>query len=660
MEGNAEIGYRILADGQYKATLELLPPFAEGATLESFTTTLFVDATAPEIRFEGDVVGGFVEAGADGPATLALKGSAEDAISPLVSIRINDSEMVVASGAKDLRIDTTVSANWGLSVIRGEAEDACGNVGHIALPILRSPSFYDAATLSDTDMQATVSDSVTVQLSQNFLDDFDRTDADDIATAAQRAIDAYDFEARLPEGELVAPATVPSSCSGIGFKTGVEVYREVGKPMVLTAPTLGRLEIMEDVLVLEGTLGQVDFPAEVILQVRECPGIGFIDWKPMTLKGAVRLNSAEIKGSLGLGLVSGVVSASVESAELELDGLEIDIECGLANKLCEKMTDGVVSAMTKSLTSSLRETLDDSLAPLLEEALSSLEVSQTLELEDPVTASLSANARLETLRLCGAGDSRVGCELSAAGPAALIAVLSTRIVPEARGANISVDAPGAIRLPNGPTAFSSHRSVGFATRLDTLNQALWALWYSGALDLGDMKERLEDVLPEGAELSVSFDLPPVLSPGPDSKSLTVGLGGIRIQASLDLGELLETNVSQEISTTLRISTLASGRVFFDEAEGLVRLTLPEVPEVYFDVLELEGTSEGDFLGEFLGDLVASELPGVLEDFSAELPVPSLSVDTVSGLEGTEWRLGDVDLRTDAGLLSVGASLTLQN
>ena len=83
---------------------------------------------------------------------------------------------------------TTQSSNWGLNVLVGYAEDACGNRRVVETAYLRSGGY--GAPLTESRLSARHPGGIVAQLNQPVLDDSDRNDLDDLASLAKQHFEA--------------------------------------------------------------------------------------------------------------------------------------------------------------------------------------------------------------------------------------------------------------------------------------------------------------------------------------------------------------------------------------------------------------------------------------------------------------------------------------
>jgi hypothetical protein len=117
-----------------------------------------------------------------------------------------------------------------------------------------------------------------------------------------------------------------------------------------------------------------------------------------------------------------------------------------------------------------------------------------------------------------------------------------------------------------------------------------------------------------------------------------------MDASVDISSLLETGESTYVTVSMTVSAVVGAAIELDPAKGSVWLIPDPEPEVFFEIHQVNDLGYSQLLGEALGSLLARELPELLRDMVAELPLPSFEIGTLPGVpEGTEWYLADADL-----------------
>jgi len=208
--------------------------------------------------------------------------------------------------------------------------------------------------------------------------------------------------------------------------------------------------------------------------------------------------------------------------------------------------------------------------------------------------------------------------------------------------------PAGAPIPPGGTSLDpgGQRSMAAAVSYGVLNQALYALWRAGFLDfdIAGFIPGLE-AAPEGTELALAVDLPPVARQGDAPGRLSIGLGGVSMRLAYPnlFDRPIELRLAAEASAGARL--INQGRDLEFDAVTVDRLyfTTPTVtltPEV-------RGLLE-DLLTEILQSVIDDMINGALP----VLPIPQFELPAMLapyGIpQGSILRLTAPSLSTTAG------------
>jgi cysteine-rich repeat protein len=233
----------------------------------------------------------------------------------------------------------------------------------------------------------------------------------------------------------------------------------------------------------------------------------------------------------------------------------------------------------------------------------------------------TASKAFSTLRALGGGQQ--GLQIG----------LATQVFPSTRAAGIPDALPGAIRRGGAIPGFLAN-ALGLAIRDDHANQALWALWYAGGFDQQDLSaDGAAHGLP-AQSLSVFAQLPPVFMPGAAGSDVEIGLGDLRVDASLDLAQVLGPPWQGVVDVT----ALASARVHGAPSVDALRQKLGFQATNASVALELQTPLDPALRAALAGELIAfveSWLPPLLERMVASVRLPAFA----TGQPGFELGLG---------------------
>jgi len=187
------------------------------------------------------------------------------------------------------------------------------------------------------------------------------------------------------------------------------------------------------------------------------------------------------------------------------------------------------------------------------------------------------------------------------------AMVSVAAGIEAAGmeAGSGASAPGWLKVGGAPQPMATTTAFGIAVSLDTLNQALFAIWAQGGfeMDVDDVKVV--------TEIHIAPMLPPVLLAAPQGK-LTAGLGEVVVT-----GKVGGNSFKAAINVLDDVAASIDG-----EASSLV-LSMSAQPTISVTWLEAEA------LNESLRIIIGGVLEGYLPTLLAPLPLPSIPLDAVA-------------------------------
>ncbi len=655
--GNVTHGFRFLKDGDYQVSLGLV-----GATVPAVVINVHVDATPPVVDITSPTPDAMLKSGSNGDDDVTVSGTAYDANSSIVMLQIAGNDVNVGSEQKNIPFQVTHVSRWGLSVVTGVAEDACGNMGYAASPFLRSPSYLAAAT--STDPNAKIGSGFTTQISQLFLDDGNRSDLNDVASLAQAAVGTFDFNAMLESGAVLAgqEGRACGNCPVGPFFVGTSFtawrHPDVGRRINLAPPVIDNLEFVAGGLEFAAHISNFDFPLKVQVTLTEC-SFGCGTDHTITVDGWVGLDRMDIGGTIAANVQSGEVQSGMNDVNFAVQGTYIDLDCGALDGTCDGITDQLIAAAQSRLELAVEEAIASLVPPMLADALQSPAITQELTLPAPIDVALTVAAEVDTLSMCGRNiglASPSACHADNSNPGSVNIAVGAQIYPNQRGANVPQSARGSISYGGTSGEFdSSEWSFAVGMRTDLLNQALWAVWYGGGLDLPDLREALGEAIPTGMSGSVNLGLPPVIMPGQDGQLLELGLGDIQIEATVDLNALLGDEPAAPLPVTIAMTaSLVVGIAIDVDAENhSVRVVPNTEPQIYFEIQQINDKAYGPFLGMALGELMANELPGLLGDAVAEIELPSFELSGVPGVPAkTTWTIADAAVSHDDGVLGL--------
>ena len=168
-------------------------------------------------------------------------------------------------------------------------------------------------------------------------------------------------------------------------------------------------------------------------------------------------------------------------------------------------------------------------------------------------------------------------------------------------------APGWLEMGGTPEPMATATPFGISLSLDTVNQAIYALWAQGSLDLA------VDAIDDIEDLHVALGLPPVLLAGPD--------GSLRVA----VGEAVASGTFNGNSMKVAISLVADVGLAIDATASTLTLSTSADPTV--SVTWLDASKLPEALRPLIKEALKNKLADLLS--SLELPIPTIPLDMVA-------------------------------
>jgi hypothetical protein len=587
--------------------------------------TVLCDCSGPQITITYPPRG----ATFDGPANMVVTGYVEDAVSEVTGITIND-ESVTIDG--DGGFSFPMLMIHGMNMIQALAQDSLGNEGKR----FRSPFYSTDYYIADSGNAAAgmVTDAIMVFLSQDFIDDGDHSmPADDLATIVEIIVGGMDLGSLLPEGGMELMDGATAQIMGL----------EMGKPYVELQSVDGGIHMIITI---------PDLVVEIELEV--CQELPFVGEVCQSAYGFIYIDVVVAEAYIFIGVAEdGSITAGLGPISLEFENLDVDLY-GIVGNLFDPLVNMVVNILKETLIEQLSAELDQQLPEILEQTLGSLAEGQVVELPpligdgDPVELLLSVEFdKLEftydglDLELTAALTAPKGIAHSPLGAMARDGCLGTQTEPFA--------------LPK-----DAEMNAGLA--VDFVNEALYSIWYSGAITLDLTAEDLGslDVSQYGIEnLSLSTDLyyAPILQSCGTGEAFELQLGDAFIHAEFDM-----MMMHWDIDIFLYLVLEATPELLEDEVTGEVQIgiVIGELKVAEVDVVKVgddlkgkESMVENLFSGVLIPTLMDEAL-GSLGGFA----IPSFDLSGVDPAipAGTEISVDLQELGVLNGYLLIGGKL----
>lgn len=560
--------------------------------------TLFCDGGGPAVVIDFPLRGSTLS----GSSTVTVTGVVTDEVSGVASLRINDAE--VAIGA-DGSFQQTVTAVHGMNIIESVATDGAGQEEKS----WRSFYYSDEWTPMNpaNPESATVADALRVFIGEETLDSDDPAalDVTDIFSSVLADLDLMSLIPRPATVQSVTWCTYSVYLESLSYDTPIVSLSTFGPT---GAGSSGGIHIRA---VLPGLAGNVSAPAPEFL----CPDV----------TADIYADSVVLEANLYLEVSEdGQVTSSVEVEDVAIEGLNVDVQgvLGFLSNWLINFFEGDIATLVED---QFVATIEEQVGSLVSGLMAFLDLQQQLEIGPlagtgpPVVLNLSARAA--AIHFTDAG-----------GFAALDgAVLADKLVSRnplgsiARG-SCTGGVVGAYELPGA-------EPLELAAYDDFLNEAAFAFWYGGGLELHLNPEDFAALGLNTAQyglgaltLTTHLLLPPIVEGCANDGKLLLQLGDGYVEASFDfIGTPTELALYLQlaIDATLIVQPGAEGGM--EVGIQLGELEAFEVEVV--DINEAQADKQKTF-----EDLLRSLVPTLLQSFAADpiaFAIPSFDLGGLS-------------------------------
>lgn len=584
----------------------------EGTYLMTFRLLQFPQVSAAlTIRVEGSgpllsII--YPERGAtlDGKPSVTVMGYVNDDISGIESFTINGEP--VTNLKPDGSFTFIMNPVQGLNLIDAQVTNGAGMSSRLRQSFYFSFVYYPIdASAPDKGM---VHNGVRVYLGRDFFDDgvHDPAHPDDLATILESFMAKLNINAMIPN---------PVAQSG-PYKVYISNVK-FGKPTVQISLYDGGIRIY------------VRIP-NLSLNVKlkgECNFI--IDWCP-DFSGQVTVSQVIITADVRLWTgADKKIHAQMQGADVSLSGIDVNID-GLIGWLFDWLIDLLVDQFASDIEKAFEQQMGSLINSTLEDLFSKFEISETIEIpplfgNNP--AAISVLTRPEELTV-----KTDGMRLNLQG---------TFYAPK----GVNRDVLGSISRANclnmkPPTFDLPHLSeIEFAAFDDFLNEALFSVWWSGALnatlnpeDLGDVDLSQYGV----SDLSVALDfyLPPILTDCHTPGNLQIQVGDLYVITNLKFNGIpLRVTLFAYLAASVKLEAVPGQQGGNDVSVTLLGIDLLELDFQSIESCENPSGPCNDMsaVKDVLEKLIKETLlPPLLEDYVGKplitVPIPTIDLATL--------------------------------
>ena len=633
-------------EAEYSFTLEITSPLHPENTISPFSDSLRVDSTPPTIQIASPARSAMLQEGSLADHDISIDGSVSDVLSYIVSASLNGQDLSAGGNSSVLNFSGTQSSRWGMSVITATSEDECGNVSVHAQSYLRSPQYFDASTTASASARA--STGLLAHLNQPIIDDYDRSDLDDIASLGQAILQGLDFNSLVAPGQALAQETLsPSSCSWGQFTsdTGYFIGRHSDANRLINAsgPYVHELRAVDGGIAFTISVNDLDFPLTAWAALIVCAGIGGVQPATISIDNAwVGAEAVDVTGTLGITIGNAGPEATLTNLNIATNGLYLDADCGIFDFLCDAITNLVIPLVSGLIEDALEDAIASQIPALLEDVFNGFQIEAGFDLPAPIDMTLNINSGFDYSHFSSGTNGNGYGQLG----------LAAQVFPASQGESISNDARGAIRKNgNTPNFSATDYAFGLGLKDDLLNQMMWALWYGGGLHFDNLIDFVSESAGGAADqdfsdlisMSLRAEMPPVIMPGANGEDIDIGLGDVWIEASVDLIGLIGGEATEPtITVGMYLSTILSGSLDIDSVTNELQIAVSDNPEVYVQVVELDDMGYQSLMSDLFTRVLKLILPRLFSNVLGSFPLPEFDLSTLAGEglvpPGTVWKL----------------------
>ena len=585
---------------------------------------------------------------------ITANGTACDTASVVTSLSVDGQAVSLSGSAPCLDFSSELTSQWGLNLITALAQNQVGATTNLVQSYLRSPQYFGSSAkgANATGGKAAsegVPTAIRMNLNQALVDDNDRRDPDDMATLFQVELNSIDLNAQLPQTLRVQPDANGDgqvdrhTCNCFSpipditiYKTG---YRVTRGTLSTGGWSVNYAQLSDAGLKISASLEHPVVPVTVT---------GYLD-PGCTVACTTRSQTiASVSGTVGMDRLDITATFSVRVGSNGLPQVDIcsscvsvdtfnpylDIDFGALEFLdpfihLSDLATTIVTIFKSQLQNIAESAVRNVLPPTLQQIIDSLRPEATVTLPAPMNTVLNLGSTFDQIQFGGVIPDGY-----------LLADLSVAVTP---AHPVMGNGYGSIRRDGSPPSFSATGyALGVGLKDDFINQFLWAAWSGGALELDQIPAAGCDA-PNGASVSMSAKLPPVVMPGTNGHQLDIGLGDVYLVATDPLPASSSKSIPASSNVTLYASGIVGASVSFDTDSGKLVLTPEENPRIEVQIVSAPEGADLEALASQYAGFLQCALPELLSQIVGALPVFSLPIGSlgVSGIPPeTKWVFGD--------------------
>jgi hypothetical protein len=632
----------------------------------------------------------------DGSASVDIEGTAIDAVSEEVKLKINNKSVPVGADGKFYHI---VEAQHGLNILTFEATDGYGKYTKVVQSFYYSTGWVDYETQVLDDVM--LSQSLLVFLGQNFLDDgvHDPNKIDDLATLVEVLLAGLDLGMFVNPTTPIVSLPFPSVVNYTFDIAGVAQVQLIGD-LTLTV-FIEAIQLSGPAVTIHtrngGLLFRIAFNGangapgamvatgiELHFDLTAKAMFGGADLFSAGLSPHLYVQSSLAVGQVILGASMDIhktpgqdLSLSIQSLDIGLEQIDLallqdlvidlgsvsfnnnqvidlpaiplgNLVSGINNLMSNYVLNPLLNFLETAVMDFILPLLNGPISNLLEDVLKQLEIALPLPLPQLPGASqavtINFQTSLDSLVFTTDGGT-VGLDTG---------------FHSAKG--VERDVLGCILRMNClsnavPTLpeFNVTEKMELAALLDMVNELFFALWWGGGLGLVLDESVLGGVGLDGfgvTDLDVKLDflLPPILDDCTAKMMVEVQIGDLLVTANLKM-------MGAPVKLVMYVSVALEANIYGDGDK--IGIQILGITEIGTQLLEVQG----NLLGVDIGDMVEGVLIPMLVEQVSNLtldafPIPEIDLGgLIPGVPaGTTLKLGNLNIGMSNGYLRIGGQL----
>ncbi len=584
-------------EGVYVMTFRLLQFPAVSASL-----TIRVEGSGPLLSILYPERGATIQ----GKPSVTVMGIVNDDITGIESFTINGQP--VTNVQPDGTFTFLMNPVQGLNMIDAQVTNGAGMSSRVRQSYYFSFVYYPID--ASNPEKGMVHNSVRAFLGRDFFDDGDHdpTHPDDLATILETFISKLNINALIPS-PIAESGPYKVYLSNVTF----------GKPRLQIGLYDGGMRLY---VVLPNLHLDVKLKGECNFIIDWCPDFsGDVSVSQITVTADVLLWTGSDKK----------VHAQMQSADVGLSGIDVDID-GIVGWLFGWLIDILVDQFTSDIEKAFEQQMGDLINNTLEDLFSKFELNETIEIppllgNNPAAITILTRPQDLTVKTDGMRISMEGTLTAPKG-------VNRDVLGSISRANCLTMKPPTFDLP--------HQSeIEFGAFDDLLNEGLFSVWWSGAINVTITPEDLGDV--DLSQYGVSdlfvtldFYLPPILTDCHTPGNLQVQVGDLYVVADLKFNGIpLKIGVFVYAAASVRLEAVPNAEGGNDVAITVLGLDLFELEFVSIESCQTPGAPCEDMsaMKDGLEALIKEVLlPPLLEDVIgkplASFPIPTIDLATL--------------------------------